>query len=282
VPARPGQAGRHAGDRAVPKRGTARARAAAFARLGAAAGVLLLCQCASLEHVAQPELLSHGPFDLYVYRPPGRAQHLALFLSGDGGWGSELGAIAERLSSAGTLVAGINVRRLLAAYRLDAAGCISAGTDLAELTHYLQEHYQLGHEAPVVIGHSAGATLAFVALAQSAAGTFAGAITLSFCEDLDLVKPLCPAATALHSVARSDGVRLLPPAAVPAPWIALHGLDDEVCPAPEARTFVDAITGARFIGLPGVTHSYHHMSRWWPQFQIAYRELAVPAAASPN
>ena len=251
----------------------------------AAAGVcaLLLCQCASLEYAAQPQLLSHGPFDVYVYRPQGAARNLVVFLSGDGGWGSELGAIAQRLTMSGALVAGINVRRLLAEYRLDSAPCVSTGPDLAELSRYLRQRYRLGPSGPVLVGHSAGATLAFVALAQSPAGTFAGALTLSFCEDLDLVKPLCPAPDtqpAIQSVARSDGVRLLPPARLPAPWLALHGLDDEVCPAPEARAFVEAIHGARFVGLPGIAHSYHHLSRWWPQFAAAYRELAPPASAS--
>lgn len=250
----------------------------------AAAGAcaLLLCQCASLEHGAQPQLLSHGPFDLYVYQPQGAARSLVLFLSGDGGWGSELGTIAQRLTVSGALVAGINVRRLLAEYRLDPAPCVSAGADLAELSRYLLERFRLAPQSPVLIGHSAGATLAFVALAQSPAGTFAGAVTLSFCEDLDVVKPLCPAPAAqpaIQSVPRSDGVRLLPPARLPARWIALHGLDDEVCPAPEARAFVDAVHGARFVALPGITHSYQHMDRWWPQFEGAYRELTLPGSA---
>jgi type IV secretory pathway VirJ component len=252
----------------------------ALARTAAAAAAcaLLLCQCTSLQYGAEPQLLSHQRFDLYVYRPQqGPVQHLALFLSGDGGWGSELGTIAQRLAVSGTLVVGINVRRVLASYRLDGAECVSPSADLAELTRYLQQHYQLQPEAPIVIGHSAGATLAFVALAQAPGGTFAGALTLSFCEDLDLVKPLCPAV--LQSVPRSGGVRLLPPARLPAPWIALHGLDDEVCPAPEARAFVAAIQGARFVGLPGITHSYRHMSRWWPQFEAAYHVLAAPAVA---
>src|SRR5215831_787076 len=78
----------------------------------AACLVLLLCQCSSLQHGPAPQLLSHGPFDVYLYRPQGPPQHLALLLSGDGGWSSGLGAIAERLSQGGTLVAGINVRRL--------------------------------------------------------------------------------------------------------------------------------------------------------------------------
>ena len=282
MPARALQTGRHADNREASKRSTG--HASALARVTTAVCVLLLCQCASAPYTGHPELQSHGRFDLYVYRPLGPAQRLALLLSGDGGWSSVLGAIARRLTASGTLVAGIDVRHLLASYRVDSAGCVDPGADLAELSRYLQEHYGLGRAAPVVIGHSAGATLAFVALAQSPAGTFTGALTLSFCADLELVKPLCPA-PAVHSVATSSGVRLLPPPALPAPWIALHGLEDEVCPAPEARTFAGAISGVRFVALPGVTHAYHHMGRWWSQFAAGYRQLAAlpaaPAATMP-
>lgn len=281
VSGRPRKGGRSRGQPAHVGRRAPFGWAALLARTAAAASLLLLCQCISLQHGPAPQLLSHGPFDVYLYHPEGPPQHLALMLSGDGGWSSGLGAIAERLSEGGTLVAGINVRRLLADYRLDSAPCVAPGPDLAELGQYLRQRYRTGPSRPVLIGHSAGATLAFVALAQSPAGTFAGALTLSFCSDLDLVKPLCSAPAtqpAIQSLPINDGVRLLPPAALPASWIALHGLDDEECPAPQARAFVDAIRGAHFIGLPGITHSYHHVSRWWPQFEAAYRELAAPAA----
>ena len=124
----------------------------------------------------------------------------------------------------------------------------------------------------MIIGYSAGASLAFVALAQSPAGAFSGALTLSFCADLDLAKPLCPD----HGVAplpRGGGVRLRPPPALPAPWIALHGLEDEVCPVADSRTFTAAIPGARFVPLPELDHEYRHMDRWWPAFAAAYGQL---------
>lgn len=71
-----------------------------------------------------------------------------------------------------------------------------------------------------------------------------GALTLSFCPDLDLSKPLC-AAPGLRSLTRTSGVWLLPPpAALPAPWYALHGLDDTVCPAAEADAAWCQLTAA--------------------------------------
>lgn len=198
------------------------------------------------------------------------AEHRALRLRFDGP------EISRRLSAQGALVAGIDVRDLFSAFSHDRASCLSPGTDLADLAHYLRQRYALPPSAPVLIGHSAGATLAYAALAESPVDTFAGALTLSFCADLDLLKPLC-AAPAVRSVPRREGVRLLPAAsALPATWFALHGLDDSVCPAGEAREFAAALPGARFIGLPEITHSYHHLSRWWPAFESAWRQLVAP------
>jgi type IV secretory pathway VirJ component len=229
------------------------------------------------------ERLSHGRFEhLRIYRPPGNTQRLALLLSGDGGWSPTLGALAQRLASTGTLVAGVDSRALLASLARDPAGCVSPGADLAELAAWLREHYRLRLPAPVILGHSAGATLAFIALGQAQAGAFSGALTLSFCADFDLSKPLCPA-PAVQYGPRAGGVRLLPAARLPAPWIALHALDDTECPAADARAFTAATPGARFIPLPGLTHSYHHMSRWWGPFESAYRELAAlpPTPGTP-
>jgi type IV secretory pathway VirJ component len=241
--------------------------------------VTLLAHCSGRAFESS-EQLSHGRFEhLRIYRPPAGAERLALLLSGDGGWSSALGALAARLTTTGTLVAGIDSRALLASLRRDPLSCVSPGADLAKLAAWLREYYRLSAAAPVLIGHSAGATLAFVALAQAPAGTFSGAVTLSFCADLDLLKPLCHT-PALQDRPRPGGVRLLPAGKLPAPWIALHALDDAECPAAEARSFAAATPGARFVALPDVTHSYHHMSLWWAQFESAYRELAalpVPA-----
>jgi type IV secretory pathway VirJ component len=250
--------------------------------VAAAAGMALLTQC-SYPPVAPAEVLSHGRFErVRVYRPPGAAQHLALLLSGDGGWTSALGSIAQRLTGNGTLVAGIDSRQLLASLGHDPASCLSPGADLAELSAYLRTRYRLTPAPAVLIGHSAGASLAFVALAQSSAGTFAGALTMSFCTELDLARPLCRTPALQYSV-RAGGVRLLPAGPLPAPWIALQALEDTECPAADGRAFAAATPGARFVGLPQLTHSYHYMKRWWGPFDTAYRQLAaMPAApASP-
>jgi dienelactone hydrolase len=236
-------------------------------------GALSLCQCTPVPTAPPSELLSYRRFDrIYLYRPQVRAEHLALVLSGDGGWNGTLASIAQRLAGEGTLVAGIDVRHLLASLGHDSASCVSPGAELEDLARYLQQHYLPRTSQPVVIGYSAGATLAFVALAQSPPDVFAGALTLSFCADLDLAKPLCPNPGA-SPLPRSGGVRLQPPVALPAPWIALHGLEDEVCPVADSRTFTASLPGARFVPLPELDHEYRHMNRWWPQFAAAYGQL---------
>lgn len=243
----------------------------------AAAALLCVALAACTRATTPTERLSNGPFhELRIYQGEIPRHYLVLLLSGDGGWGAPLPEIARRLSTQGALVAGVDVQDLFSTYSRDAHSCASPAADLADLAHYLQQRYALANVPPVLIGHSAGATLAYLTLAQAPAGTFAGALTLSFCADLDLEKPLC-AAPALRSVPRSAGVQLLPAtSALPAPWFALHGLDDRVCPAADAREFMAALPGAHFVGVPGISHSYHHIDRWWPMFDSAWQELTAP------
>ena len=249
--------------------------------------LLLAGGCASLEVRpdlrAPPERVTFARFrEVRVYGAGGARTRLALLLSGDGGWSAQLGSIAEGLAASGAMVAGIDARDLLAGYRRDPGSCLSPGEDLAALGSFLESRYRVSRSAPLLIGHSAGATLAYVALAQSAPGTFAGALTLSFCADLDLVAPLCPVA-ALRSEPRPAGVRLRPAGALGGLWIALHGLDDDVCPAAQAREFVAAVPGAQFVGLQGITHTYRHPRKWWPQFAAGYARLAgTPAPGWPG
>jgi type IV secretory pathway VirJ component len=257
------------------------ARASLRSRLCGAAAVLLLCQCVSQNRADEVERQSYADFqEVRVYRPAGAAQHLALLISGDGGWTAGMDSIAHGLTAIGTLVAGIDGKAFLASLRHDPAACVSPGAELADLAGYLQQHYQLPRAPPLLIGHSAGATLAFIALQQGHSGTFAGALTLSFCADFDVVKPLCPA-PGIRSLPRSDGVRLVPAASPPAPWVALHGLADTVCPVPEARVFSAELGNSQFLGIPGITHGWHDSERWWPQFVSAYQHLVAVSPAAP-
>ena len=237
----------------------------------------LLGEVACSGGLSGTETLSHGRFhDVHVYRPKSPIQHFALFLSGDGGWDDGLAEIAKSLAAQGTLVAGIDTSALFEELEKDGGNCVFPVGDLENLSHFVQAYYKVPtYFTPILLGHSAGASLVYAALAQAPAGTFTGGLSLSFCADLDLRKPLCKAGN-LDYTPRADGqgVRLLPPAkGLPAPWIALHGSDDDVCSIGEARTFVAHTPGARFFELPGITHNYADMSSWMPQFDAAYATL---------
>jgi type IV secretory pathway VirJ component len=248
--------------------------------LGAAAllGLFVICGSACSRKSSQAETLSHGRFQsVRVYRPKAEVRHFVLFLSGDGGWTSALGSLAESLAADGTLVAGIDVTDLFENLEKDGGDCVFPVGDLENLSHFVQAYYKVPtYFTPILVGHSAGASLAYAAIAQAPPGTFTGALSLSFCADLDLHKPLCKAAD-LQFAPRADGggVRLLPPRQLHAPWIALHGTADAVCSISEARTFVSQAPGARFVELPGVTHNYRSMKSWLPQFNAAFASIAA-------
>lgn len=225
------------------------------------------------------ERLSHGRFhDVHVYKPQSEVRHVVLLLSGDGGWDDGLTDIAKSLAAQGTLVAGIDTSDLYEELEKDGSQCVFPVGDLENLSHFVQAYYKVPtYFTPILIGYSAGASMVYAALAQAPAGTFTGALSLSFCVDLDLRKPLCRGSGLLYSPRKDDkGARLDPPLkGLGAPWIALHGTADAVCPAAEARAFVSQTPGARFIELPGITHQYNDMPRWMPQLDAAYAAIAA-------
>lgn len=236
-------------------------------------GVALLLVALGLCPGAWAETLSHGRFKhVEIFRPPGEVKHFALLMSGDGGWNSRLAKIAGTLASDGTLVAGIDTPELFSSLEKDGGKCVSPDGDLENLSHYVQAYYKVPtYYTPILIGYSAGATLAYASLAQAPQNIFGGALTLSFCVDLDLRKPLCQA-QGLQYKPLKVGARLLPPPQLHAPWINLHGTDDHVCSIGEARSFISQTKGARLVELPGVTHTYRGTD-WLPQLKAAFESV---------
>src|SRR5262249_11722117 len=155
--------------------------------------------------------LSHGRFrDVPVFRPHGEVRHFAFILSGDGGWTSSLAAIAKHLAYQGTLVVGIDTARLYANLETDGAACVFPDGDLKNLSRFVQAYSpRRTYFPPLLIGHSAGASMAYALLAQAPPGTFGGALSMSFCVDLDLRKPLCPSGELRYTpLPHGEGARL--------------------------------------------------------------------------
>lgn len=252
----------------------------AFVALPATLLMALVAACIDPKRSAIPGADRVG--GLRLFTPGGPPQHLVLLLSGDGGWSRGLDGIAAGLGIDGALVAGIDSRVWLSHLRREPGSCLAAGRELADLGRELAQRHGL-IVPPVLIGHSAGATLAVIALAQAPRGSFRGALTLAFCPELDLPLPVCPSA-AVRSSGTHHGQRLRAAGALPAPWIDLHGLADAECPAGPAREFAAQVPNAQFLPLPGVGHTYGAAGRWWPQFRAAFSALVrtdpAPAVAA--
>jgi len=231
------------------------------------------------------DTLSHGRFAaVTLYRPAGPVKSVVLFLSGDGGFNLGVVDMAKALADEGALVAGVDVPQLLANLEKDDESCVSPDGDLENLSHYVQSYAGLPtYYEPVLVGYSSGATLAYAMLAQAPTNTFAGVLSVGFCPDLLLHKPLC-GGEGLKFTRRKDdgGIDVQPSARIGNPWIVVNGALDQVCALPATRDFVSHTRNASLVELPKVGHGYSVAKNWMPQFLTAFRTLAQdPRAGLP-
>jgi type IV secretory pathway VirJ component len=255
-----------------------------------ALGMMLIAAPAVAAPVTGPaETATYGRFGaVSVYRPRGAARDMVLFVSGDGGWNLGVIAMAQRLAAKGAVVAGIDIRHYLAALETASGKCVSPATDFENLSHYLQSMLKLNHYLrPTLVGYSSGATLVYAALAESPDGLFKGALSIGFCPDLDLKKPVCRG-SGIEASARLDargslkGVDFLPAKSLPGKWISLQGEADQVCPAALTQKFIAAAPGGELVMLPKVGHGYSVERNWLPQYEAAYDRLTTtPALPKP-
>lgn len=273
-------------------------RAAAAALLCTALAGLLGPPCSRAQALDKPlldraaskssadDVFNYGRFgSVSVYRGPGEPRDVVLFVSGDGGWNLGVISMAQRLAAQGALVAGIDIRHYLAQLEQARDRCVSPAVDFENLSHYLQAKLQLRrYLQPTLVGYSSGATLVYATLGESPDGLFKGALSIGFCPDLDLRKPVCRG-SGIEATPRKDGhgvlkgVDFLPVKQLPGRWISLQGDVDQVCPAPATQEFIDKVPGAEIVMLPKVGHGYSVERNWVPQFEAAYARIT---AAKPT
>lgn len=254
------------------------------------ATTVVLTGTAALTASAATEAFNYGRFGaISVYRSHGDPRDVVLFPSGDGGWNLGVVSMAQRLADKGAVVAGIDIRHYLGQLEKASEKCVSPAVDFENLSHYLQSKLGLkNYLQPTLVGYSSGATLVYATLAQSPEGLFKGALSIGFCPDLDLVKPLCKG-SGIEAAPRRDskgvlkGVNFLPAKQLPGKWISLQGEIDQVCPAPLTQKFIDAVPGGELVRLPKVGHGYSVEKNWVPQYEAAYERLtaARPEATAP-
>jgi type IV secretory pathway VirJ component len=240
--------------------------------------VLALLLAAAACSAQAQEVLSHGRFSkVTVYKPAAPATSFVLFLSGDGGWNAGVVSMAKSLAGQGALVAGIDTPALLKNLEKDGNDCVFPDGDFENLSHFIQAYYKLNtYHEPIIVGYSSGATLSYATLAQVPDGTFAGALALGFCPDLNLKKPLCKG-EGVKFEKRKDGkgVNFLPVQQIKVPFIALQGEIDQVCPAPATQAFIAQVPNAELVMLPKVGHGYSVEKNWMPQYLAAFAKIAA-------
>ena len=254
-------------------------------------GLALLCgtRAALAQHRSvQVDTVRFGRFgDVVLYRQRDRPSHMVLFVSGDGGWNHGVVEMARELAARDAAVAGIDIRRYDAALERAPEVCGYPAADFEALGQWLER--RLGYPtytAPILAGYSSGATLVYATLVQGPPNTFRGAMSLGFCPDLALRRPLCQE----HGLrwtrqrgprAGADRIVIQPVAGTPAPWVVLQGEADSTCFADSTATFVHRMQGVDLVRLPKVGHGFGVASRWVPQYRDAFARLAASPAATP-
>jgi type IV secretory pathway VirJ component len=248
---------------------------------GLLASLLIIAAAARAAEVTAPARIGHGRFkEIAVYQPEGTPTGFVLLLSGDDGWNGAVTELAQELQRHGAMVAGIDLPQFYRSLEADGNDCVFPDGDLENLSHFVQAYYHLpGYLNPVLVGYSAGAGLAYAALAQAPRDTFIGALSLGFCPVLKLQKPLCKAPGAEFSrTTAGRGADLLPVSALGNPWVVIQGENDRACPVAAARDFVSRVHGAALAVLPQVGQDFAPPARSLPRFTAAFDVLAANAA----
>lgn len=231
------------------------------------------------------ETVKFGPFgDVHLYHTNNRPDHMVLFISGDGGWNLGVIDMARELAATGALVAGIDITHYLKALGQVKGNCSYPAAHFESLSQFLQQKYQFPHyRLPVLAGYSSGATLVYTILAQAPENSFQGGISLGFCPDLPLRKPLCKGSGPLSWTMDSKKTNTYlfnPVRKLPAPWVALQGTIDQVCLQAETKAFVEKIDNSRIVLLPKVGHGYSVPRNWLPQFKRAFKDITTGDASA--
>jgi type IV secretory pathway VirJ component len=214
--------------------------------------------------------------DVTVYKPAGSVFSVTVFLSGDGGWNQGVIPMAQKLVEQNALVIGVNTPKFLADLDKGDGACTNPSDALLALIKNIKMTNNVSQNiAPVLVGYSSGATIAYAALVQAGAGKFQGGIGLGFCPDLETVKPMCEGAGLTH-IKNTKGPGFVYGAAthISTPFVALQGGQDKVCDPAATDAFIDRVKGASVIDLPKVGHGFSVPKNWMPQYVQAYRKIA--------
>ena len=216
---------------------------------------------------------------VHLYSQSERPSRVALFVSGDGGWNMGVVDMARELASLDALVVGIDMRTYMKALAAATESCLYPASDFEALSKFVQKKLDYpSYMAPVLVGYSSGATLVYATLVQAPSNTFLGAISMGFCPDLPLTKPMCRGSgLAWQPGPKGKGYSFLPANTLEVPWVALQGAVDQVCDPGTTQDYVRKVPQGELLFLPKVGHGFSVPRNWMPQFRDAFIRMTASA-----
>jgi type IV secretory pathway VirJ component len=234
---------------------------------------------------AEETFFEYGRFGkVSLYQGSSLPAHVVLFVSGDGGWNLGVVDMARELATLNALVVGIDIVHFLRESGKSGETCSNPAADFEMLSKFVQKKLNFPrYLVPVLVGYSSGATLVYAALAQAPPNTFCGAISLGFCPDLLLTKPLCKGNGLEWEVGpKGKGYIFLPATNLQDPWIALQGTIDQVCDPASTEDYVKKVKGGEIVILPKVGHGFSVPKNWMPQFKKAFLRIVTHRIRQSN
>ena len=234
---------------------------------------------------AVEDSLQFGRFGtVHLYQPSSHPKNVAIFVSGDGGWNLGVVDMARSLAGDGALVIGVDIVHYIGQLDQSTEDCTYPAADFEALSQYVQKKLDLPtYEYPILVGYSSGATLVYAVLVQGPPNTFAGAISMGFCPDLPLTKPLCKGSGLEWTAGpKGKGFSFLPAHHLENPWIAFQGTIDQVCNADSVESFVKTVENSRLVLLPKVGHGFSVEKNWLPQLRKEFATLNAPTGATAS
>jgi len=175
--------------------------------------------------VTAPGAVEHQTYGRFgqvsIYRRAGPPKGVAVLVSGEDGWDAQAEALARSLESLDALVIGLDLQYYLRKVERLTQDCAYPAGDFEMLSKLVQKKLGLPvYTPPVLAGFGTGATLAYGALAQAPSGSFAGAVSLGFCPELEASHPLCPGRGLVSKPLPGGGsYQLQPVASLDQPWL---------------------------------------------------------------
>jgi type IV secretory pathway VirJ component len=238
--------------------------------------LLVLLGARALPAAAEEETMTLEPFGtVTLYHEAPRPPHIALFISGDGGWTLGVVDMARELMGMDALVAGVDIRHYMKAAASRPDDCFDPAGDFAGLGRAIEK--RLGYTEPVkpvLVGYSSGATLVYAAMVQAKPRTFRGGVSLGFCPDLFVHPPVCEGSgLTWKKDPHGQGIDFQP-ADTQAPWYALQGDIDKICTPEDTRAYVDKVPHGVLVWLPKVGHGFSVPKNWMRQFKESFAKAA--------